>query len=497
MPDGRHFFYLSYFGRVARDEAFGLYLGSLESKNRRLLLRTRGNAAYAPSSVGSSRGHLFFLRGNTLLARPFDAARLQFTGDEFPVAEEVQVFPAAQSASFSVSENGFLAYRSSTRGNLSQLAWFDRDGREIESVGAAADYYHPRISHDGRRIAVMVNDPQTNDADIWIFDLRRGVSTRLTFGPAVNLFPIWSPDDSRIVFASNRKGFHDLYQKAVSGTGEDELILSSESYKFPTDWSRAGELIAFHGTDTMSKSGSDIWVFSMADRKARPFLSTPFHEGSSQFSSDGQWIAYVSTESGRREVYVRPFSTSGGKWQISSAGGSFPRWRRDGKELFFVAPDKTLMAAEITAGSGFAAGVPRPLFRTQMKWLDIGFQYDVSADGKRFLINTLAEEEKSDAITIVQNWMAGLKNRWRRPPRLDYAYGSSILMHMRTTLILDDDLLEKARNLTGLKEKTAMVHAGLEALIARESARRLAALGASEPRLRAARRRRPRRSSRR
>jgi len=410
LPGGHHFLYSSYRGRAARDQAFTVHLGSLDSKDRRVLLHARTNVAYAPSSPGSPQGHVLFSRGSTLLARPFDANRLEFTGADFPVTEHVQVFPAAQSASFSVSENGILAYRSSTHGNLSQLSWFDRGGRELESIGAPADYYHPRLSHDGRRVAVMLNDPQTNDADIWLYDLPRQVFTRLTFGPAVNLFPIWSPDDDRVVFASNRKGFHDLYQKEASGTGEDELLLASAtSYKFPTDWSQDGNLIAFHSTDTKAKRGSDIWVFFLSDRKARPFLSTPFHERSAQFSPDGRWMAYESAESGRSEIYVQAFPASGGKWQISSAGGSYPRWRRDGKELFYIAPDQTLMAVEITTASQFAAGVPTALFRTQIKRLDIGFQYDVSPDGKRFLINTLAGEEKSEAITIVQNWTAELK----------------------------------------------------------------------------------------
>jgi len=411
LPDGRHFLYLGQVaGAVRRQEATAIYLGSLDSKDRRLLLHTRSNVAYAPSFADASQGLLLFLRERTLLARPFDAKRLQLTGEAFPVAEQVQFFGAGGSATFSVSENGILAYQASAVGELSQLLWFDRGGKQLESAGAAADYYHPRLSHDGRRVAVAVVDPQTADLDIWLYDLARRVSTRFTFGPAVNIFPIWSPDDSRIVFASNRKGLHDLYQKPASGTGDDELLLfSATSSKFPTDWSQEGGLIAFHSTDTKSKRGSDIWVFSVADRKARPFLSTPFHEGSAQFSSDGQWITYVSTESGKREVYVQPFPASSGKWQISSAGGSYPRWRRDGKELFYVALDKTLMAVEIRSGSGFAAGVPKPLFRTQMKWLDIGFQYDVSPDGKRFLINTLAEEEKADAITVVQNWTAELK----------------------------------------------------------------------------------------
>jgi len=412
LPDGRHFLYLGHVARPAREQdRSGVYLGTLNSKDRRLLMPARSNVAYAPSFANASRGHILFWRDGTLLARPFDAERLQLTGEAFPIAEQVRFFGAAVSATFSVSENGILAYQARARGELSQLLWFDRGGKQLESAGAAADYAHPRLSHDGQRVAVVIVDPQTANTDIWIYDLPRRSSTRITFGPAVNIFPIWSPDDSRIVFSSNRKGLHDLYQKAASGAGNDELLLSAAtSSEFATDWSQEGGLIAFHVFDTKSKTGRDLWVFSVADRKARPFLSTAFDEWSPQFSADGRWMAYASNESGMEEVYVQAFPASGGKWQISSAGGAYPRWQRDGKEVFYIAPDKTLMAVEVLAGSGFAAGVPKPLFKTQIKRFDIGFQHDVSPDGKRFLVNTLAKEEKADAITVVQNWTAGLKN---------------------------------------------------------------------------------------
>ena len=406
LPDGRHFLFVSYAARAPRlEDASSVFLASLDSNERRLLFHARSNVAYVPMSPAASHGHLLFWQSGALLARPFDAKRLRLTGEAFPVAEQVRFVGASGTAIFSASETGVLAYQSSPHGELSQLLWFDRSGKELESVGPAADYFHPRLSHDGRRIAVAIIDPQTANSDIWVYDLGRRVSTRLTFGPGVNIFPVWSPDDERIVFDSNRKGFHNLYQRAVSGTGQDELLLSSATHKFPTDWSAVTGLIAFFTT----LPAADIWTLSVADRKATPFLATPFQEGSPQFSPDGRWLAYGSTESGTPEVFVQTFPASGGKWQISTAGGFYPRWRRDGKELYYVAPDGELMAVEVAPGSGFAAGKPKPLFRTRIKVFDIGFQYDVSPDGSRFLINTLDENAATSSITVVQNWTAELR----------------------------------------------------------------------------------------
>jgi Tol biopolymer transport system component len=406
LPDGRHFLFVSYAARAPRlEDASSVFLASLDSNERRLLFHARSNVAYVPMSPAASHGHLLFWQSGALLARPFDAKRLRLTGEAFPVAEQVRFVGASGAAIFSVSENGVLAYQASPHGELSQLLWFDRSGKQLEAVGPAADYFHPRLSHDGRRVAVAIIDPQTANSDIWVYDLGRRVSTRLTFGPGVNIFPVWSPDDERIVFDSNRKGFHNLYQRAVSGTGQDELLLSSATHKFPTDWSAVTGLIAFFTT----LPAADIWTLSVADRKATPFLATPFQEGSPQFSPDGRWLAYGSTESGTPEVFVQTFPASGGKWQISTAGGFYPRWRRDGKELYYVAPDGELMAVEVAPGSGFAAGKPKPLFRTRIKVFDIGFQYDVSPDGSRFLINTLDENAATSSITVVQNWTAELR----------------------------------------------------------------------------------------
>src|SRR5262249_21387435 len=233
-----------------------------------------------------------------------------------------------------------FAYQSGGGGAASKLGWFDRGGKELEAVGAPADYLHPRLSHDGRRVAVDIVDPSTGRPDVWVIDLQRRTSTRLTFGQADNTTPVWSPDDGRIVFSSSRAGNLSLYVKSSSGTGNDEpLYVEETSIKQATDWSLDGRFLAFHAIGTSTKSGWDLWTFSVADKKPAVFLSTPALETLGNFSPDGHWLAYMSDESGKREVYVQPFPASGGKWQISTAGGREPVWSRDGKEIFYVTPD--------------------------------------------------------------------------------------------------------------------------------------------------------------
>ncbi len=411
LPDGRHFLYLRFLGRGgAGSNPYGLILGSLDSKDEKVLLRVRANVVYAPSSAESSAGHLLYLEARVLVARPFDARTLEFTGEAFPIAEQVQLFGASSTAVYSVSANGLLVYQHGDGGELSELVWFDRGGKRLESLGEPANYNHPRISRDSRRLAVVVGDRRSPDTDLWLYDFARRAMTRFTFVPAVNIFPVWSPDDTRIVFASNRQVMHELYQRSTSGEGEDELLLGSKtSMRWPTDWSLGGH-IAFQSRDTKTKTAVDVGVVSVADRKATTLLGTSFDERNPQFSPDGRWLAYASNESGRFEIYVQAFPGPGQKWQVSTGGGANPRWKRDGKEIFFLKlPEKTLLAAEVKPGPTFEVGEPKALFQTQVKWIDFGTQYDVSPDGSRFLINTLVDEGKSEALTIVQNWQAGLK----------------------------------------------------------------------------------------
>ncbi|MGH9317676.1 MAG: TolB family protein, partial [Thermoanaerobaculia bacterium] len=398
LPDGKHFLYLAASHAVGTEsELHAIYVSSLDPREKpRLLVNARSKPLYAA-------GHLLFVRQRTLMAQPFDAKSGKVTGDAFPVAENVQEDVGYFTAVFSVSENGVLAYQEGGGSTgLFQLAWFDRSGKQVEAMGTPADYWAPRLSHDNRRIASGISDP----GDIWLQDLTRRVSTRVTFDPAHDGNPIWSPDDSRILFNSQRTGAGDLYQKAAAGTGADELLYSSNALKIPNDFSPDGRYMLFQALNPKTKW--DLEVLSLPDRKVTAFLKTEFDEISGMFSPDGRWIAYASNESGRFEIYVQPFPGPGGKWQISTAGGTAPVWRRDGKELFYLALDRKLMAVEVKTGPAFEAGVARPLFQARLR-NDPDREYDVSADGQRFLVNVPLAEETSPPITLVQNWTALLR----------------------------------------------------------------------------------------
>ena len=409
LPDGRHFLYLSQgVPSVGQKESDAISAGSLDSKERRPLLYVRSHVVFAPLRPGLSNGHLLYARDRTVVAQPFDAKGLRFTGEAFPVGEAVGFFANFGYAAFTASDNGLFAYQSGGAGGVSQLTWFDRAGKQLETVGAPSDYYSARLSRDGRRVAASIGDPLTGRQDIWIIDLQRRTSTRLTFGPTDNTNPIWSSDDSRVVFSSNRQGGNDLFSKSSSGTGSDEpLFIEESSFKVPADCSRDGRFLAFQSLGTQSRGAWDVWTLSIADKKPAAVVSTPAGEVSPGFSPDGRWIVYSSDESGRSEVYVQPFPASGGKWQISTSGGNQPVWSRDGGELFFVSLDSKLMAVNVKTSPGFEAGAPQALFELPLKSV-IGRRYDPSADGKRFLVNATMGEVKSSPVTLVQNWAAGL-----------------------------------------------------------------------------------------
>jgi Tol biopolymer transport system component len=413
LPDARHFLYLAFAVQsVGQKDPDAIYAGSLDSKGRTLVERVRSNAVYVPRMAGSADGHLLFVRDRSLLAQAFDTKNLRFEGDAVPVAGAITSLANYGFAVFTASENGLLAYQSGGGSSLSKLTWFDRGGKELETVGEPADYGHPRLSHDNRKIAVDMVDPSTGLTDVWVIDVSRRTSTRLTFGPMNNSQPIWSPDDVRVVFGSNRTGMPNLFVKSSTGTGNDEPFLVDETgAKQPSDWSADGRFVAFHALAIPGKTSWDVWTFSVSDTKPAVFVSTTAAEIQGNFSPDGRWLAYVSDESGKQEVYVQPFPSSGGKWQISTAGGREPVWSRDSKEIFYVTPDPSnkLMAVDVKTSPGFEAGAPRVLFETHLKSGPGGRRFDVSADGKRFLLNVPVGEFKSYPITLVQYWAAELK----------------------------------------------------------------------------------------
>ena len=415
LPDGRHFLYLAVGSKTGGSvNPNGIYVTALDSNERKLLVPGGSNAKYA-------EGHLLFLREQTLMAQPFDVERLELTGAAVPIADDVAIGGLTGiSGGYSVSETGVLAYQTGQvvvggpADTSTQLVWFDRSGRAIGALGDQADYGDLELASDGKRAAVSLSDRARRTRDIWLVDLARGLRTRFTFDPAYERSSVWSPDGNRVVFNSNRKGSMDLYQKASSGSGAEEELLIDSRDKSPTDWSPDGRFILFEVSATGATA--DLWVLPLfGDRKPFPFLQTPFDEVSGRFSADGRWIVYASDESGRSEVYVAPFpgqgETPGSKWQISTTGGAQPRWRNDGKEIFYLAPDKRLMAVAVNGqGSAFERGAVRSLFDTRAPLtINPRSAYDVSPDGQRFLVNTLVDEDAAAPITLVVNWPALLK----------------------------------------------------------------------------------------
>jgi eukaryotic-like serine/threonine-protein kinase len=399
LPDGRHFLYRVY---VSSAGAGPIFVASLDSAERKLLLSADS------ANVLYTQGHLLFLRETTLMAQPFDTRRLLLTGEAFPIAEQIQTQATPPSGVFSASGNGVLAYQTGTGAAGSQLAWFDRSGKQIGALGDSAVYGDLELSPDSKRASVSVPDQAGKGRDIWVYDVARGLRTRFTFDPADELESIWSPDGSRVVFNSRRKGHLELYQKASSGAGAEEALLEDNLDKYPVSWSPDGRFILYIGTGTTT--GNDLFVLPLSgDRKPFPFLNTQFNEGPGQFSPDGRWVVYASNESGRYEVYVAPFPGPGGKWQISTSGGVWPRWRHDGTEIFYLGLDNKLMAAAVNGkGASFEVGAVKPLFATRTTF-GFRYSYDVSPDGQRFLINTVPEQATSAPITVVLNWTAGLK----------------------------------------------------------------------------------------
>jgi serine/threonine protein kinase len=403
LPDGKHLLYAA----TGTDE--GIYLGSLNSTDAGRLILPDLMGTYA------SAGYLLFLRQNTLFARRFDFKKGELVGDEIRIADSVLKHYYALRGGFSVSETGVLAYRTTDERPLRQLAWFDRSGNEVGTLGEPDEDLpeSPELSPDGDYVAI--NRRILEVVDIYLLETgRRGAFSQFTHESGAAAFYIWSPDSNRIVFGANRKGIWDLYQKSLSDAEDEELYVDPSVDIWPNDWSTDGQYILYLAKDPTS--GRDLCVLPMSgdERAPYPIVNTSFEEQNGQFSPNGRLIAYESNESGRFEVYIQPFKSSGRKHKVSIDGGIEPRWHPEGKELFYIAPDGKLMAALIQGdGQTLSVGIPAPLFQTQI----VGggnvkiakTQYDVSCDGRRFLINITDDKSASAPIIINTNWTRALK----------------------------------------------------------------------------------------
>jgi len=414
LPDGKHYFY---FLLSSQPEYTGAYIGSLDAKPGesvgKRLLDTNAGAVFVPAK-GTPGGFVLFLRGQALMAQAFDPAKLELSGEPMRLAEPVGV-NGSYGGLFSASGTGVLVH-GILGGENRQLTWLDRQGKILGHVGTPVRRDEMALSPDGTRVVEGRLDAQGNWV-IWLEDLVRGGSTRFTFdGGGGN--GTWSPDGSLIAYAPTGGQSADIYRKVSNGAGKPELLVHSEEIKTPMDWSRDGRFLMFtqRGKDT----GPDLWT--LADpgkggdgKKAVPYLATQFNEGQGQFSPDVKMVAYTSNESGNREVYVQTFpDASQGKWLVSNGGGSQPRWRRDGKELFYFSPDGSLMAVDVSTTPTFKAGVAKALFRVPVVGgagggPSVAWRWDISLDGQRFLVNTSYDEGAAVPVTVVTNWTGLLK----------------------------------------------------------------------------------------
>jgi len=400
LPDGRHFLYTIQSGKK---EVQGIYLGSLDGHVKQRLLGEYSAALYAPP------GYLLFRRDDALLAQRFDADKLQLSGEPFMVAERVasHLFTSA-TLKVSVSENGLLALDPHLTRLSKQLRWRDRAGKELASLGEWSVLFKPWLAPDEKRFVAERRDPQTGTSDLWLAEISGANATRFTFYAGNDNAPVWSPDGTRIVWNSAREGSQRLYQKAASGVGQEEPLFNLSGV--PSDWSHDGRFILFTPPSD-PKTKFDVWVLPLAgEQKAFPLLQTEANEGSARLSPDGRWLAYVSDESGRTEIYVQRFPDGGSKRELSTSGASGPHWRADGKELFYYTMDGKLLATPVVSGESFEFGSAVPLFEFRSGGgSQFGAPFTVTRDGQRFLVNTVVDADPRAPVTVIVNWAAGRK----------------------------------------------------------------------------------------
>jgi Tol biopolymer transport system component len=399
LPDGSHYLYLAANFSGRKEEVDGIFVGSLDSNEKRFVTAATSNAAYA------APGYLLFCRGKTLFAQHFDLKRFALTGEPTTILTEIQQLPQVGRAVFAASNDGLLIAQTGSQVALSQPLWFDRKGNELGAVGKPGVYGNVSLAPNGKTVAVNKTDMESLNTDVWIYELQRDSPKRLTFSPGFNVMPIWNPDASRLTFASNRQLSVDLFIKKADGAQEEQDLVRDENDKFPYDWSRDGRYVLF------AIGSSNLEFVTLPELKTGLFLKVPSAVRNAQFSPDEKWVAYASNETGKWEIYVTSFPEARGRWQVSTGGGEQPRWRRDGKELFYLSSDGKMMAAPVTIGTNFDAGKPIELFQTSprqpMSYNDQVI-YDVGPDGQRFLILTQTKQAEGVPMSVVLNWAAKL-----------------------------------------------------------------------------------------
>jgi eukaryotic-like serine/threonine-protein kinase len=402
LPDGKLFLYLAQ--SRSPEQPSGIYVKALDRDDARLVVRANSNVAYV------SPGYLVYGRDGTLIAQSFDASRAETTGDPVPFAERVHMNLRNGIAAFAVSEAGVLAYHVGVTAT-SRLVWRDRTGKELGTIGPPGAYRNPRLSPDGSQLVVEIGESAIN-RDLWLADAARGGALRrFTFESMRLISPVWAPDGNHIAWSAGLWGGHQIFRKPSSGAGKPELLLEERGDWVLDDW--LSDAILHHDGGASGGSQGLRLLPSSGSRNASTTLQGQRGVTHARVSPDGRWVAAVAG-SGRRDVYVQDFPAAIGTWLISTAGGNEPKWRRDGKELFYLALDGKLIAVPIKLGATTVdPGIPVPLFQTRIEGAggaaDIFHQYDVSADGQRFLVNDLEESVPAPPITVVVNWTAGLR----------------------------------------------------------------------------------------
>ena len=393
LPDQRHFLFIE-----IDSEEYSLYWGDLQTGEKGRIAAIGSRVAYVEP------GYLLHVTEETLVAQPFDAKRLEFTGEPIPLAEDIRVNNWGD-ATFSASRNGVLVYRPLGE-DEEHLIWVDREGRVEEALGDPASYDGLSVAPDGR-IVVERTSVSANNVDLWVLDPQRGTASRLTFDPQVDIDPIWTPDARHVIYsAQDEDGGWEIRRRTASGVGDAEALVHFDSFATIDDVTADGKtliLIAFRG-----ETRQDILRFDLdGSSEPQPFLATPFGEGDADLSPDDRWIAYVSDESGRSEIYVRSFPDGESKWQVSTEGGDQPTWRADGKELFYISDDRRLLSVSVDGRDGLAIGTPQELFK--LTWARAGgSEYEPAPDGQRFLFLRDLVETDPTPFTVVLNWTSEL-----------------------------------------------------------------------------------------